>query len=62
MTDGDWSMALYIDANASSEAVDGLTHIFSGQAGGSTLVFNLLVSTLLGVKTVPISYTYCMPL
>ncbi len=55
-------MALYIDANASSEAVDGLTHIFSGQAGGSTLVFNLLVSTLLGVKTVPISYTYCMPL
>ena len=56
MTDGDWSMALYIDATASSAAVEGLTHIFSGQAGGSTRVFNLLVSTLLGVKTVPISY------
>ena len=56
MTDGNWSMALYLDANASSDAVEGLTHIFSGHAGGTAIVFHLLVSTLLGVKTVPIAY------
>jgi hypothetical protein len=56
MTDGDWSVALYIDEKASPEAIEGLSKIFSGQAGGSTVIFKLLVSTLLGVKTVPISY------
>jgi hypothetical protein len=56
MTDGNWSVALYLDERASSEAVEALTQIFTGVAGGSTSVLGMLTGTLLGVKTVPIQY------
>jgi len=56
MTDGNWSVALYIDERASAEAADALTQIFTGTVGGSTRVLRMLTGTLLGVKTVPIQY------
>jgi hypothetical protein len=56
MTDGNWSVALYIDERASAEATEALTQIFTGAAGGSTSVLGMLTGTLLGVKTVPIRY------
>ena len=56
MARGDWKAALYVDERASDEATEALQKIFSGQAKGSTGLFAILISELLGVKKVPISY------
>lgn len=47
MADGDWKVAAYVDERASQKAYDGLLKIFSGQAGGTTGLFTLLVSTII---------------
>ncbi len=57
MGNGNWTAALYVDERASTAALTGLEHIFSGQAGGTTGLFRLLVSTHLGTKQLPISIT-----
>ncbi len=56
MGNGNWTAALYVDERATPAAVDGLSAIFSGAAGGTTGLFKLLVSTFLGVKQVPIRF------
>lgn len=48
MAEGDWRVAAYIDERASAGAYDGLLKILSGEAGGTTGLFTLLVSTIIG--------------
>jgi hypothetical protein len=55
MANGNWTAALYVDDRASDEATEAFTKILSGQAGGTTGLFSMLVSTFLGVKKAPIS-------
>lgn len=56
MSRGNYTLAGYIDERASDEAYDGLVEILSGQAGGSTGLFALLVSDILGFQRAPIDY------
>src|SRR5699024_12161230 len=57
MSEGGWTVALYIDEGASDDQVAALEHILSGQAGGTTGLFRLLVSNFLGTRRVPVTYT-----
>ncbi len=57
MSEGNWTAALYIDEGASDAQAAALEAILSGQAGGTTGLFRLLVSTFLGVRRVPVAYT-----
>lgn len=56
MANGNWSVALYLDERASDEQRQALQAIFSGQAGGVMGGFAPLISTILGVKSVPITF------
>jgi len=56
MSRGGYTMAGYIDERASDEAFDGLIEIFTGRAGGPTIVFDLLVSNVLGFERAPIDF------
>ena len=56
MGDGDWKAAMYIDKRASKAQYDAMVQIFSGQAGGTTRVLALLVSTLLGHRKEEVNY------
>ena len=65
---GGWTAGLYIDEKASDEAADALLKIFSGQAGGQTGWFSVMISNFLGVKRCAITYketetgwTYTIP-
>ena len=57
MAEGGWSVALYVDEGASDAQVAALEYILSGQAGGTTGLFRLLVANLLGTRRVPVTYT-----
>lgn len=57
MRDGNWTAALYVDDKASQEQQEGLSSIFSGQAGGPMQLVSGLISNFLGVKTAPIAFT-----
>lgn len=56
MRDGNWTAALYINDSASKDQADALTDIFSGQAGGPMAMISGLISSFLGVKSVPIEF------
>jgi hypothetical protein len=56
MARGDWTVALFVDENASVYGVKALTQIFTGRAGGSTQLLKILVGSFLGVRQLPISY------
>src|SRR5205809_335678 len=56
MADGNWSVALYLDERANEQQRQALEAIFSGSAGGPMGVFAPFFSTMLGAKTVPITY------
>ena len=56
MVQGNWKAALYLDERATPAQKDGLTQIFSGQAGGHPKILASLISQVLGVKSVPIEY------
>jgi hypothetical protein len=47
---GNWTAALFIDQEASIQAVKALTRIFTGRAGGSTALLKILVGSFLGVR------------
>ncbi|MEH6631276.1 MAG: DUF1326 domain-containing protein [Halopseudomonas aestusnigri] len=53
---GNWTVGAYIDERASEEAYDGILKIFSGQAGGTTALFSMLVGTFLGAERAPVEY------
>ena len=48
MGEGNWKVAAYVDERASEKAYNGLLKIFSGQAGGTTSLFTMLVSEIIG--------------
>ena len=56
LAEGKWSVALYIDERANDAAAQALTEILSGQAGGTTSWFSMMVAEFLGVKRVPIEF------
>jgi hypothetical protein len=56
MGDGNWSVALYLDVRADEQQREALQAIFSGAAGGPMAAFAPLISKVLGVKSVPITY------
>ncbi len=56
MAEGGWTVALYIDDGATDDQVAALEHILSGQAGGTTGLFRLLVANFLGTRRVPVTY------
>ncbi len=57
MAAGNASVALYLDERADDRQREGLQAIFTGAVGGPVGALAPLISTVLGVKTVPITYT-----
>lgn len=57
MGNGNWTAALYVDDVATDDQVKALEMVVSGQAGGTTGLLSMLVSTYLGTKREPISIT-----
>jgi hypothetical protein len=56
MAEGNWSVALYLDERANEQQRQVLAAIFSGSAGGPLGALAPLISTVLGAKTVPITF------
>ena len=54
MGEGQWKVAAYVDECASGKAYNGLLQIFSGQAGGTTGLFTMLVSEIIGAERAPV--------
>ncbi|RKF14820.1 DUF1326 domain-containing protein [Roseovarius spongiae] len=54
MGEGGWKVALYVDEGANDAAHDGICQIFSGKAGGTTGLFTMLVSEIIGVERQPV--------
>ena len=50
MGEGQWKVAAYIDERANQTAYNGLLKIFSGAAGGTTGLFTMLVSEIIGAE------------
>lgn len=50
MGEGNWKVGAYVDERSSDKAYNGLLQIFSGQAGGTTGLFTVLVSEVIGAK------------
>ncbi|MCL4187433.1 MAG: DUF1326 domain-containing protein [Rhodobacteraceae bacterium] len=57
MARGNWTAAAFVDERADAAAYDGLVAILSGQAGGTTGLFSVLVSTFLGAERAPVAFT-----
>ncbi len=55
MGEGQWKVAAYVDERASGKAYNGLLQIFSGQAGGTTGLFTMLVSEIIGAERAPVA-------
>ncbi len=53
---GNWKCAAYIDERASDAAYDGILKIFSGEARGTTGLFQVLVSEFLGAQRAPVTF------
>ena len=56
MAEGNGAVALYFDERANEQQRQALQAIFSGSAGGPLGVLAPLISTVLGAKTVPITF------
>ncbi|WP_372574476.1 DUF1326 domain-containing protein [Ruegeria jejuensis] len=54
MGEGQWKVAAYVDERASGKAYNGILQIFSGQAGGTTGLFTMLVSEIIGAERAPV--------
>jgi len=57
MIEGNWKVALYVDEQADERQQNALTAIFSGAAGGTMGAFVPLIGEVLGVRSMPITYT-----
>lgn len=57
MAEGNWSVAAYIDTRADDQQTAALGTIFTGAEGGPMAAFAPLISTHLGVKKAPITYS-----
>jgi len=56
MGEGNWSVALYLDQRANAQQQEALQAVFTGTAGGVMSNLAPLIGTVLGVKTVPITW------
>jgi hypothetical protein len=56
MSRGNWTAGVFIDDQASIQAVKALTRILTGRAGGSTRLLSILVGHFLGVRQAAIKY------
>lgn len=56
MAEGNWTAALYLDERADEQQRQALQDIFTGLVGGPLAALAPLISTVLGVKTVPITF------
>ena len=54
MGEGNWKVAAYVDENATGIAYNGLLQILSGAAGGTTGLFTMLVSEIIGAERAPV--------
>ena len=54
MGEGNWRVGAYVDERASDGAYNGLLQIFSGAAGGTTGLFTMLVSEIIGAERAPV--------
>ena len=54
MTEGNWRLGVFVDANASDDQADKLVKVFTGQLGGPMAGIAPLVGEVLGVERVPI--------
>jgi hypothetical protein len=50
MTDGNWRLGIFVDANASDQQAEKLVQVFSGQLGGPMGALAPLVGEVLGVE------------
>ncbi len=50
MGEGNWKVAVYVDERATQKAYNGLLQILSGAAGGTTGLFTMLVSEIIGAE------------
>jgi len=57
MGEGNWKVAAYVDERASGKAYNGILQIFSGAAGGTTGLFTMLVSEIIGAERAPVQIT-----
>lgn len=57
MSDGNWTVALYIDVRANEEQSEALTAIFSGAAGGHLANVAPLIGVVAGVTRTTIDFT-----
>ena len=55
MSEGNWTVAIYIDEHANPTVVKHLTSILKGEQGGPPTVLGILTGNFIGVKQVPIS-------
>lgn len=56
MAEGNWSVALYLDERANEQQRQALQAIFTGSVGGPVAALAPFISTVLGVKTAPITF------
>ncbi|MHB8376270.1 MAG: DUF1326 domain-containing protein [Dehalococcoidia bacterium] len=56
MSEGNWSVAAYIDERADERQREALQAIFTGAAGGPIANLAPLIAKVLGVKSVPIAW------
>tara|TARA_R110000787_G_scaffold98667_1_gene202968 strand:- start:957 stop:1454 length:498 start_codon:yes stop_codon:yes gene_type:complete len=54
MGEGNWRVAAYVDDRSTDAAYNGLLQIFSGAAGGTTGLFTMLVSEIIGAERAPV--------
>jgi hypothetical protein len=57
MADGDWRVGVYLDDAASDRQEEKLGALLSGQLGGPPAMLGPLISEMLGVEKVPITYS-----
>src|SRR3712207_1151637 len=50
MTDGNWRLGMYVDADASDEQFDKLAQVFGGRLGGPMAMLAPLVGEVVGVQ------------
>jgi hypothetical protein len=56
MSRGNWTAGLFLDERASIYAEKAIGRIFSGKAGGTTGLLDILVGKFLGMERAPITY------
>lgn len=56
MSRGNWTAGLFLDERASIYAEKAIARIFSGKAGGTTGLLDILVGRFLGMERAPITY------